>query len=145
MCGRWAVAKMGRLKQSFRQVGPDHSRKHGTPTAGGAFFVPIGVLVGLLYAWPFASSDPVQRTLAAGVALTTIACGLIGLADDCLNITKGTSKGLSPKLKLLLQVRPVYHSGVAHETPTSETDFGGCDLKKKVDHKFGFLPGGNHI
>ena len=40
------------LKQSFQADGPMHAEvKGGTPTAGGAIFIPVGLVVGLCYAW----------------------------------------------------------------------------------------------
>ncbi|QDZ21974.1 phospho-N-acetylmuramoyl-pentapeptide-transferase [Chloropicon primus] len=102
--GGWAVPKMGRLKQTFQEDGPEHARKEGTPTAGGAFFVPIGVLVGLCFAWPLVARVQAQRTVALAVACCTFSCGLVGLADDLLIIAKRTNKGVSPRLKLSLQL-----------------------------------------
>ena len=99
--GRWAVPKMGGLKQSFQGDGPDHATKEGTPTAGGIFFVPIGLAVGLAHAWPTAEG---QKALLLGVVLCTLCCGIIGAADDYLIVTKETNRGLSPRVKLLFQV-----------------------------------------
>ena len=92
---------MGGLKQSFQGDGPDHTTKEGTPTAGGIFFVPIGLAVGLAHAWPTAEG---QKALLLGVVLCTLCCGIIGAADDYLIVTKETNRGLSPRVKLLFQV-----------------------------------------
>ena len=94
---------MQRLKQTFQEDGPaaHASSKKGTPTAGGVLFIPAGLLVGLVYAWPLAK----QKALLLGVTFSTLACHLIGGIDDAMIIMQKANKGLSPKRKLLLQVK----------------------------------------
>ena len=94
---------MKSLKQSFQENGPRHFGKVGTPTAGGALFIPIGLAIGMLHAMPLAVSSA-QRALILGVTFCTLSCSLIGLADDWLIITRESNRGISPRTKLALQV-----------------------------------------
>lgn len=72
--------------------------KKRTPTMGGLFFVPIGVVVAKLIA---GSSCPE----VSGAAAATLAFGAIGLLDDIFILIKNHSSGLSGRLKLLLEVK----------------------------------------
>ena len=96
---------MRRLKQTFQEDGPasHSSSKKGTPTAGGILFIPVGLLVGWVYAWPLAK----EKVMLVGVSFCTLACHFIGGIDDAMIITQKANKGLSPKWKLLLQVSQV--------------------------------------
>ena len=99
LVGTVAVPMLHRLKtgQIIRTEGPQaHLKKGGTPTMGGLYFVPVGLLVGLA----FARATP----LAIAVSATGLAFGAIGLLDDWTVIRKQSNKGISPKLKLGLQV-----------------------------------------
>ncbi len=83
--------------QFVREDGPRaHLKKAGTPTMGGIFFVPTAVLVALV--WTGFSSS----VLAA--SLLTLAYMAIGWLDDWQVIRRRSNKGISPKLKLMLQV-----------------------------------------
>lgn len=87
---RWNVG------QVIRQEGPQsHLQKAGTPTMGGLSFLPVGLLVALLWT----AGD--EQVLA--VALLTVAYGLVGWLDDWQVIRQQSNKGLSPRQKLLLQ------------------------------------------
>lgn len=82
--------------QVMREDGPKaHLSKAGTPTMGGIFFVPAGVLVAL--AWTQGSAAVV------GASIITLACGFIGWLDDFQVIRAKSNKGLSARLRLLLQ------------------------------------------
>ena len=106
LLGKWATPRMNRLKQRFQEDGPRHMSKEGTPTAGGLFLVPVGLVTGLLYAWPqLAAAHQSHKIAVFGVTFSTLACSAIGLADDFLIVSKDSNKGLSPKTKLFLQVR----------------------------------------
>ena len=106
LLGKWATPRMNRLKQRFQEDGPRHVAKEGTPTAGGLFLVPVGLVTGLLYAWPqLAAAHQSHKIAVFGVTFSTLACSAIGLADDFLIVSKDSNKGLSPKTKLFLQVR----------------------------------------
>ena len=97
--GSLALPAMRRRRiwtERFREDGPGPAHealKAGTPTAGGAFFVPIGIAAGLA----FASAAGNLTTLGAlPIAAATLACACIGFADDRV--------GLRARVKLVLQV-----------------------------------------
>lgn len=97
--GYWAVPILRNLKagQVIRQDGPQaHLKKAGTPTMGGIFFIPVAILVALL--WTKFSADVVA------VSLLTAAYGAIGWLDDWQILQRKSSKGISPRMKLSLQV-----------------------------------------
>jgi phospho-N-acetylmuramoyl-pentapeptide-transferase len=97
--GAWAVPMLRNLKagQVIREDGPkSHLKKAGTPTMGGAFFVPVAVILSLLLTG-FAPK------VIAVCALTSF-YGFIGFIDDWQIIRKKSNKGLSPRMKLLMQV-----------------------------------------
>jgi phospho-N-acetylmuramoyl-pentapeptide-transferase len=97
--GYWAVPMLRNLKagQIIREDGPQsHLKKAGTPTMGGAFFVPVAVVVSLLLTG-FAPK------VVAVCALTSF-YGFIGFIDDWQIIRKKSNKGISPRMKMGLQI-----------------------------------------
>jgi phospho-N-acetylmuramoyl-pentapeptide-transferase len=83
--------------QIIREDGPkSHLKKTGTPTMGGAFFIPVAIIVSLI----FTQFNPNALAVAA---LTTAYAG-IGFADDWEIIRRRSNKGLSPKMKMGLQI-----------------------------------------
>lgn len=83
--------------QFIREEGPQaHLKKAGTPTMGGIFFIPVGVLVAIALS---GFSTPV---LAA--SLMTLAYGFIGWLDDWQVLRRKSNKGISPRMKLFLQI-----------------------------------------
>lgn len=97
--GFGVIPWLQRLKagQVIREDGPQaHLKKAGTPTMGGIFFVPAGVLVALL--WSRFAPEVVV------VAIATLAYGAIGWLDDWQILQKKSNKGISPRLKLGLQL-----------------------------------------
>lgn len=97
--GFWAVPALRALKagQAIREDGPQsHLKKAGTPTMGGIFFIPVALVVALLWS-NFSSS------VLAVVALT-FSYGLIGWLDDWQIIRHKSNKGISPRMKLALQI-----------------------------------------
>ena len=85
------------FRQSERQEGPpSHQKKAGTPTVGGVF---------LLLGWLLASLIGVREgfSLVLPGLLVTVRCGLMGFLDDFIKISTGTSMGLLPYQKVLLQ------------------------------------------
>ncbi len=74
---------------------PDaHAHKQGTPTMGG-------VLILVATALPFVILST-RSTQAMLVLATTVACGLIGLADDLMKVWRRRSGGLAGKWRMLL-------------------------------------------
>ncbi|KAM6552138.1 hypothetical protein CsatB_001946 [Cannabis sativa] len=87
-----------KMYQILRKEGPArHSIKKRTPTMGGLFFVPVGVIVAKFIAG-FSSTE------VSGAAAATLAFGAIGLLDDVLSLIKNRNSGLSARMKLLLEV-----------------------------------------
>jgi phospho-N-acetylmuramoyl-pentapeptide-transferase len=95
---RWLRSKQGR-GQPIRDVGPKRHiiQKQGTPTMGG-FMILLALSISTLL-W----ADLSNRFVWA-VLLVTAGFGLIGFADDYLKVTRANVRGLSGKLKLLLEV-----------------------------------------
>ncbi|XP_048323573.2 phospho-N-acetylmuramoyl-pentapeptide-transferase homolog isoform X2 [Ziziphus jujuba] len=86
-----------KVYQIIRKEGPvRHSLKKRTPTMGGLFFIPVGVLVAKFMAG-FSSSE------VSGAAAATLAFAAIGLSDDMFSLIKNQNSGLSPWLKILLE------------------------------------------
>ncbi len=88
-----------RLKagQVIREDGPQaHLKKAGTPTMGGIFFVPVAVLLSLVWTG--------FNTQVLAVSLLTLAYMGIGWVDDWQILVKKSNKGISPRTKLILQI-----------------------------------------
>jgi phospho-N-acetylmuramoyl-pentapeptide-transferase len=83
--------------QSIREEGPEgHQTKAGTPTLGG-------VIIVIAFAVPFlVLSNRDWQSL--GVFGATLACGLLGFADDFTKIVKRRSLGLRARTKLVVTV-----------------------------------------
>ncbi len=97
--GYLAVPFLRRLKagQIIQEDGPQsHLVKKGTPTMGGIFFVPVAVIIAL------GVSKLAPATIA--VSLVTVAYMIIGWVDDWQILRQQSNKGLSPRMKLLLQI-----------------------------------------
>jgi phospho-N-acetylmuramoyl-pentapeptide-transferase len=96
--GYWVVPLLRRLKagQVIREDGPQaHLKKGGTPTMGGVFFIPVGLLVALVW-------SGFSPTVVA-VSLVTLGYAMIGWVDDWQILLKKSNKGISPRMKLALQ------------------------------------------
>ena len=97
--GYWVVPLLRQLKtgQIVQEDGPQtHLKKAGTPTMGGIFFIPIAVVMALI--WTNFSPD------AIAVSLVTLGYGFIGWLDDWQVLRRKSNKGISPKMKLTLQI-----------------------------------------
>lgn len=93
---RWL--QMKQIGQVVRSDGPEsHLSKQGVPTMGGVLILAAMTISTLL--WADLTSGLVW--LLIGISLFF---GAIGAVDDLQKVTKGNSKGLSPRGKLLLQV-----------------------------------------
>jgi phospho-N-acetylmuramoyl-pentapeptide-transferase len=103
--------------QSIREDGPQsHLKKAGTPTMGGIFFIPVALMAAL--AW--SSFSP---TVVAVVTLT-FSYAFIGWLDDWQIIRRKSNKGISPRMKLALQIGfgGVFCAWVALTQPASITN-----------------------
>lgn len=97
--GYFVIPLLQALKtgQIIREDGPQaHLKKAGTPTMGGIFFVPVAVVVACVW------SNFAQEVLA--VSVLTLSYGLIGWIDDWQILRRKSNKGLSPRMKLVLQI-----------------------------------------
>ncbi|NEQ39028.1 MAG: phospho-N-acetylmuramoyl-pentapeptide-transferase [Okeania sp. SIO3I5] len=97
--GNYALPILRKLKagQIIREDGPQaHLQKAGTPTMGGIFFVPVGVAIALV----LSRFHPDVII----VSLLTLAYGFIGWVDDWQILQRKSNKGISPKMKLALQI-----------------------------------------
>lgn len=97
--GYVAVPKLGQLKmgQFIREDGPQaHLKKAGTPTMGGVFVVPTGLLIAII--WSRFNLDVVALSLMTASYLA------IGGVDDWKSLSNRKNEGLTPKGKLALQV-----------------------------------------
>ena len=102
--GYWVVPLLCQLKtgQVIREDGPQtHLKKAGTPTMGGVFFVPVAVAVALIWSVAIGSQD-IAPVLA--VSAMTLGYGLIGWLDDWQILRRRSNKGISPRMKLALQI-----------------------------------------
>jgi phospho-N-acetylmuramoyl-pentapeptide-transferase len=99
LVGYWAIPLLKQLKmgQFIREDGPQaHLQKAGTPTMGGVFVVPVGILIGIVWA---------QFNLdAIAVALVSLGYFAIGGVDDWKSLSNRKNEGLKPKGKLILQL-----------------------------------------
>lgn len=99
LIGPWFIRLLRKMQisEQIRTDGPEtHRKKAGTPTMGGALILVCLVLSTLL--WCDLTNVFVWLTLGI-----TIGYGLIGFLDDYIKLTI-TKKGLSGRIKLLLQV-----------------------------------------
>lgn len=105
----WSIVPLlDKLKtgQIVREDGPQtHLKKAGTPTMGGIFFVPVAVALALgwsIYRWGTFNIESVSEVVA--VSLVTLCYGSIGWIDDWQVLRRKSNKGISPKMKLILQI-----------------------------------------
>ncbi|MGK9165000.1 phospho-N-acetylmuramoyl-pentapeptide-transferase [Inquilinus limosus] len=98
--GPWLIRSLKARQgagQPIREDGPEgHFKKRGTPTMGGLMIL-IAICISTLL-WADLRNAFVWITL-----LVTVGFGLVGFGDDYLKLTKRNPKGLSGKLKLLVQ------------------------------------------
>ena len=98
--------RMFNMRSRVRKGAPiQHSSKKGTPTMGGLYFVPIGLLVAEVVL-KFSSVE----VSAAAVATMTFAA--IGLLDDFLSISN-KNDGLSAWVRILLEVKLLLSSVIS--------------------------------
>jgi phospho-N-acetylmuramoyl-pentapeptide-transferase len=97
--GYSAVPLLRRLKagQFIQEDGPQaHLKKAGTPTMGGIFFVPVAAAIALIW------TGFAPKVLA--VSAVTFAYLGIGWIDDWQILRQRSNKGLTPRMKLGLQI-----------------------------------------
>ena len=92
------IPLLKRLKfgQTIREIGPSwHKKKNGTPTMGGIAFLTSSVAAALFL-------DGASAEVRLG-ALTALAFGLIGFADDFIKVVLKRNLGLTEIQKLFFQ------------------------------------------
>ena len=87
------------IKQIIRIEGPKkHYFKQGTPTMGGIFFIPTGILISNI---AYFNNEGYKVILTLSVLI--ISFMLIGLIDDLISLKKQFNTGLTTNQKLILQ------------------------------------------
>ena len=88
------------LKQIIREEGPkNHFIKEGTPTMGGIFIVPVGIIISnILY------FNKENYNIILTLSSLIMFFMFIGLIDDLLSLKKQLNTGLSSNQKLILQL-----------------------------------------
>ena len=94
--------KKKQYTQVVREVGPkSHQIKNGTPTAGGiiivVFIILNYIIVKLINKLSFNISDLI-------FLLTILLFGFLGLLDDLKIINKKNNEGLTPRIKLIIEI-----------------------------------------
>ncbi len=95
----WYIRKFGNsLYERISEDVPErHRKKEGTPSSGGLIFVPVALIVTLLFA------SPVPEVLTAVFATSVM--GAMGFVDDLSKLRRTDKKGGLPKrVKLLFQL-----------------------------------------
>ena len=97
--GPWFIEKLKsrQIGETIREDGPQtHKKKAGTPTMGGSLILFCLVVATLLWC------DLTSRLV--WLALTvTVGFGAVGFADDYTKVAKKNKKGVSGKLRLLVE------------------------------------------
>jgi phospho-N-acetylmuramoyl-pentapeptide-transferase len=100
LLGPWVIRRLQRLQvgQFIREEGPQaHHAKAGTPTMGGLLVLAGIVVPTVLWA------DLTNRNIWI-LLFATVACGLIGFADDYLKVVRKRNLGLPGRHKLVGQI-----------------------------------------
>ncbi len=98
--GPWLIRKLQSLKigQPIREDGPDsHFSKEGTPTMGGLLIIFAAIISTFL--WSNLTVDYVWM-----IMMVTVGFGLIGFMDDYRKLAHKNSKGVSGKVRLIMEV-----------------------------------------
>ncbi len=93
---KWLGARQ--LRQPIRDDGPEHHilEKAGTPTMGGLMILTALSLSVLIWA-------DLSNSFIMIILPLTLGFGLLGLIDDALKISSNSSKGISGRLRLVLE------------------------------------------
>ena len=100
LLGPWAIRTLRRLSvgQEIREEGPSgHQVKAGTPTMGGLLILFSLTVPTLLWA-------RLSNTYVWLAVSTTLAFAAIGFVDDVLKVKRRHNKGLSARVKIVLQL-----------------------------------------
>lgn len=100
LLGPWLIRSLVEMQigQQIREDGPaSHSAKAGTPTMGGTLILLALTLSTVMLA-------DVRNFYVILALLGTVAFGIAGFLDDYLKLKRKNSKGLTPRVKLLVQL-----------------------------------------
>ena len=88
-----------KIKQIIRKEGPKkHFFKQGTPTMGGIFFIPIGIIISNIL---YFNKD--NYTIILTLSFVVLSFMFIGFIDDFLSLKKQLNTGLKSRQKIILQ------------------------------------------
>jgi len=91
--------KKFKINQIIRKEGPKkHLIKQGTPTMGGIFFIPVGIIISNIL---YITKDDYKNILI--LSFVIISFMFIGFIDDFLSLKKQLNTGLKSKQKIILQ------------------------------------------
>ena len=89
-----------KVKQIIREEGPkNHFIKKGTPTMGGIFFVPIGIIISNILCF-----NQENYKIILTLSFLIICFMFIGFIDDLLSLKKKFNTGLTSNQKLISQL-----------------------------------------
>lgn len=96
--GGWFASTMQQLQfgQQIREDGPAHQHKQGTPTMGGLLFMTVFAFCTLLF-------GNLSNGFVWLLLLGTMAFATVGFVDDLMCIVRKNSRGLSGKIRLLIE------------------------------------------
>ena len=96
------ILKRKQVTQSIRELGPkEHFKKTGTPTAGGCLIVIFQIIN---YIGIKVLNNKKANWFDFLYIITTLLFSIVGLLDDLKIIKIKNNRGLTPKIKLLLEV-----------------------------------------
>ncbi len=98
LLGPMVIRALGNLRanQPFREIGPDHAHKEGTPTMGGLLIL-LSLVVSVLL---WAELDNRGIWIVLGL---TCGYGVLGFVDDYRKVRQRDSAGISGRTKLFWQ------------------------------------------
>ncbi len=89
-----------KIKQIIREEGPkNHYQKQGTPTMGGIFFIPVGIIINNIL---YFSNENYKMIISLSCLILLFM--FIGFIDDFLSLKKQFNVGLTANQKLILQL-----------------------------------------
>ena len=94
-----------KIGQKILEIGPRwHKNKEGTPTMGGVSFIIAGIIAFVILMIMLLKNSYKKELLCVlNILVFAILNGMIGLIDDLAKMKKAQNKGLSAKMKFLLQ------------------------------------------
>ena len=99
-CVSVPILKKIKFRQIIRKEGPKkHYFKQGTPTMGGIFFIPVGIIISNIL---YLNNEDYRIVLTLNLLIFSFM--LIGLFDDLISMKKKFNTGLTSNQKLILQI-----------------------------------------